>query len=43
MRVGKFGFVGAAMAVALVGCASDDAGDEAYADFCEAELQVEAA
>ncbi len=44
MRVGKYGFVGAVMAVALVGCGSDDdAGDEAYSEFCEAELQVESA
>ena len=47
MGVGEIGFVGAAMAVAFIGCGSDDggdsAGDDAYADFCEAELQVETA
>jgi hypothetical protein len=39
----KCSLVGAVMAAALVGCGSDEGGDEAYADFCEAELEVEAA
>ena len=43
MQFKKFGSIGAVMAVALVGCGDDDAGSDAYADFCQAELQVEAA
>ncbi len=44
MGLRTIGYVGAAMAVMFVGCGDDDEGsDEAYADFCQAELQVEAA
>ncbi len=43
MTLRKLGSVGAVMAVVLVGCGDDDAGSDAYADFCQAELQVEAA
>jgi hypothetical protein len=43
MTFSKLGSLGALMAVALLGCGDDDEGSEAYADFCQAELQVEAA
>ncbi len=43
MTLRKLGSVGAVLAVALVGCGDDDEGSDAYADFCQAELQLEAA
>ncbi len=43
MTLRKLGSVGAVLAVVLVGCGDDDEGSDAYADFCQAELQLEAA
>jgi hypothetical protein len=43
MTPSKLGSICAVMALALVACGDDEEGSDAYADFCQAELQVEAA